>query len=164
MEEENGLAYQILIIVIIIIIAIAGVLINKLVGKNGVIDRVAKVEIDYTKEDILEKINYKVTQKFIEINNQAKESGKTIAELYNSDVVIEFLKQNLIIEENQDENGDYKPGIYKINVEKLSEQGQGIHHQGFFQLEKIDDKYMIIHYEENGKAKEVGELKIQQTN
>ena len=146
MGKENGIAYQVLVLAIIIIIAIAGVVINKVVGKNGVIDRVAKVETDFNKEDVLEKINHKVMQKFIEINNQAKESKKSISELYNSDVVIEFLKQSLIIEEAYDESGNLQEGIYNINLENLSENGDKVNYQGSFKLEKNADKYMVVSY------------------
>lgn len=163
MEKENGLAYQIVILVIILVIAIAGVMINKVIGKNGVLNRASKVEIEYSKEDVLEKINHKVMQKFIEINNEAKANHKNIAEMYNSDVVIEFLKQSLIIEEIEDEKGKIKEGIYHINIGKLQEEETGVQYEGKFQLEKIEDKYMVVWYDQEGKAKEVGELKIQQT-
>jgi len=63
MKEENGLAYQILVLIIIIVIAMAGVLVNKIIGKNGVIEKAAEVETEFTKEDVLEKINHKVTRK-----------------------------------------------------------------------------------------------------
>lgn len=63
MDKENGFAYQILVLIIIIVIAIAGVVINELVGRNGVINKVAEVETEYSKEDLLEKINHKVTRK-----------------------------------------------------------------------------------------------------
>ena len=81
MGKENGFAYQVLVLLIIIVIAIAGVVINKIVGKNGVLNRVAQVETEYSKEDVLERINYKVTQKFIELNNEAKASNRNISEL-----------------------------------------------------------------------------------
>ncbi len=63
MKEENGLAYQILVLIIIIVIAMAGVIINKIIGKNGVIEKATEVETEFTKEDVLEKINHKVTRK-----------------------------------------------------------------------------------------------------
>lgn len=63
MKEENGLAYQILVLIIIIVIAMAGVLVNKIIGKNGVIEKATEVETEFTKEDVLEKINHKVTRK-----------------------------------------------------------------------------------------------------
>lgn len=163
MYKENGFAYQILILIIIIIIAVAGVVINKVIGKNGVLNQVAKVETEYDKEDVLEKINYKITQKFIEINNEAKASGRNISEMYNSDVVIEYLKQSLIIEETQDENGNFQEGIYLINIEKLKEDNQEIKVQGTFKLEKIEDKYMVVWYDEENNSQEIGELQIQQT-
>lgn len=162
MYKENGFAYQILILIIIIIIAVAGVVINKVIGKNGVLNQVAKVETEYDKEDVLEKINYKITQKFIEINNEAKASGRNISEMYNSDVVIEYLKQSLIIEETQDENGNFQEGIYLINIEKLKEDNQEIKVQGTFKLEKIEDKYMVVWYDEENHSQEIGELQIQQ--
>ena len=79
MLKEDGLAYQVLVLVIIIIIASAGVLINKVIGKNGMLNKVAEVETEFSKEDVLEKINYKVTQKFIELNNVAKENNQNIS-------------------------------------------------------------------------------------
>ena len=60
MLKEDGLAYQVLVLVIIIIIAAAGVLINKVIGKNGMLNKVAEVETEFSKEDVLEKINYKI--------------------------------------------------------------------------------------------------------
>lgn len=161
MNQENGFAYQVLVLLIIIVIAIAGVVINKIVGKNGMLNQVAEVETEYSKEDVLEKINHIVTQKFIEINNQAKENNQNISELYNSDVVIEYLKQNLIIEETYDEAGNFQEGIYKINVDKL--RGEETAENGTFMLEKKEDKYMVIYYDQQNHIQEVGELQIQQT-
>lgn len=163
MGKENGLAYQVLVLVIIFVIAVAGVLINKIVGKNGVLDRVAEVETEYSKEDILEKINYVVTQKFIELNNEAKSSNRNISELYNSEVVIEFLKQNLMIEETYDAAGNFQKDVYVINVEKLKGEEESGKTIGEFKLEKIENKYMVVYYDEANRAKEIGELQIQQT-
>lgn len=164
MYKENGLAYQILVLIIIIIIAIAGVLINKIIGRNGVLDQVSTVEEEYNKEEILEKLNHKVTQKFIEINNMAKANNQNIAELYNENVVIEFLKQSLIIEETYDENGNFQDGIYLINVSKLKDenQEQNNNNEGTFKLEKLDKKYIVVYYDKNNNSKKIGELQIQQ--
>lgn len=162
MYKENGFAYQILVLIIIIVIAIAGVVINKVIGKNGVLDKVATVENEYFKEDVLEKINYKVTQKFIELNNVAKETGKSISELYNTEVVLEFLKQNLIIEQEYDEEGNLKEGIYIINVDKLIENDEKYIPTEVFKLEKIEERYMIVYYKNAKVSQEVGELQIQQ--
>lgn len=162
MGKENGFAYQVLVLIIIIIIAVAGVVINKIVGKNGVLNKVVEVEAEYSKEDVLEKINHKVTQKFIEINNEAKANNKNISEMYNSDVIIEYLKQNLIIEETYDENGNFQEGIYNINVDKLKNENEEIHYDGTFKLEKKEDKYMVMHYDKENKSQELGELQILQ--
>ena len=163
MGKENGFAYQVLVLIIIIVIAIAGVIINKIIGKDGVLNKVAEVETEYSKADVLEKINYVVTQKFIEINNEAKASNRNISELYNSNVVIEFLKQNLMIEETYDENGNFQEGIYHINIGKLKDEEKEIQYVGKFQLEKKDDKYVVVWYNEKNHSEEVGELQIQQT-
>lgn len=163
MGEENGIAYQIIVLLIIVVIAIAGVVINKIVGKDGVLNRVAEVETEYSKEDVLEKINYVVTQKFIEINNEAKANNRNISEMYNSDVVIEFLKQNLIIEEIYDETGNVQEGVYEINVNKLKNEDENINIVGVFRLEKVETQYKVVYYDEENHPQEVGELQIQQT-
>lgn len=162
MKEENGFAYQILVLMIILVIAVAGVLINQVVGRDGVINRVAEVETEYSKEDVLEKINHKVTQKFIELNDIAKQNNQKISDLYNSDVVIEFLKQNLIIEEIYDDAGNFQEGMYHINIGKLKDEEKEVQYAGKFQLEKKEDKYIVIWYDEKGNSEEVGELQIQQ--
>ncbi len=162
MLKEDGLAYQVLVLVIIIIIASAGVLINKVIGKNGMLNKVAEVETEFTKEDVLEKINYKVTQKFIELNNVAKENNQNISELYNRDVVIEFLKQNLIIIEIHDENGDFVEGVYDIDVSKLKEENEK-QNAGTYKLQRIEEKDMVVYYNENNEPEQIGELQIQQT-
>ena len=162
MKEENGFAYQILVLMIILVIAVAGVLINQVVGRDGVINRVAEVETEYSKEDVLEKINHKVTQKFIELNDIAKQNNQKISDLYNRDVVIEFLKQNLIIEEIYDDAGNFQEGMYHINIGKLKDEEKEVQYAGKFQLEKKEDKYIVIWYDEKGNSEEVGELQIQQ--
>lgn len=160
MYKENGFAYQILILIIIIIIAVAGVVINKVIGKNGVLNQVAKVETQYNKEDILEKLNYKVTQKFIEINNQAKANNQNISELYNSDVVIEYLIQNFIIERSKDSEGNEIENSFDIDISKLEEGEAKI--EGNFKLEKKEEKYVVVFYDNDDTAQEIGELQIQQ--
>ena len=163
MGKENGFAYQVLILIIIIIIAIAGVCINKVVGKNGVLDRVSTVETEYSKEDVLEKINYKITQKFIEINNQAKENNQSISELYNSDVVIAYLKDSGIIEETFDEEGNVLQNVYNINLENLKDNDSETQYSGDFKIEKIEEIYKVVFFDKDGNSQEIGELQIQQT-
>lgn len=163
MGGENGFAYQLLILAVIIIIAIAGVCINKVVGKKGVIDRVTTVETEYSKEEVLEKINHKITQKFIEINNQAKQENKNISELYNSDIVINYLKENGIIEETFDESGNIVENSYNINLDNLKEENDDTQYSGDFKLEKIEEKYKVVFYDKDGNLEEIGELQIQQT-
>lgn len=162
MGRENGFAYQVLVLIVIIIIAIAGVCINKVVGKKGVIDRVTTVETEYSKEDVLEKINHKITQKFIEINNQAKQENKNISELYNSDVVISYLKESGIISDVIDDAGNVIPDIFNINLDSLKDENDEVQYSGEFKLQKIEDKYKVVFYNKEGESEEIGELEIQQ--
>lgn len=162
MGRENGFAYQVLVLIVIMIIAIAGVCINKVVGKKGVIDRVTTVETEYSKEDVLEKINHKITQKFIEINNQAKQENKNISELYNSDVVISYLKESGIISDVIDDAGNVIPDIFNINLDSLKDENDEVQYSGEFKLQKIEDKYKVVFYNKEGESEEIGELEIQQ--
>ena len=159
MKQENGFAYKILILIITAILIVGGVVLYKILGKNGVREHVEEVEMQYAKENILEKINYLVTQKFIEINNQAKANGQNISEIYNSDVVIEYLKQSEIIEDLTDEAGNVKENVYKINPEKLQENEKN-NYQGKYQLEKKDEIFMVTYIDSKGNSEDVGELQI----
>ncbi len=162
MLKEGGFAYQLLVLMIIIVIAIAGVLINKVIGKDGMVDKVVEVETEFRKEDVLEKLNYKVTQKFIELNNTAKQNNQKISELYNQDVVIEFLKQNEIIVASQDEAGNPIDGVYEIDVSKVKEEAEEASNLGTFKLQKRENQFFVVYYDENNQAQELGELQIQQ--
>ncbi len=163
MLKESCFAYQLLVLMIIIVIAIAGVLINKVIGKDGMVDKVVEVETEFRKEDVLEKLNYKVTQKFIELNNTAKQNNQKISELYNQDVVIEFLKQNEIIVASQDEAGNPIDGVYEIDVSKVKEEAEEASNLGTFKLQKRENQFFVVYYDENGETQEIGELQIQQT-
>lgn len=162
MEKETGFAYQVLVLVIILIIAIAGVIINKIIGKDGMVNKVVEVETEFSKEDILEKINYKVTQKFIELNNQANQNHQNILEIYNENVVIEFLKQNEIIHETFDESGNLIDNVFEIDISKLTDEEKSAVNIGKFQLEKIENEYVVVYYDENGETEQIGKLQIQQ--
>jgi len=157
MFKEDGLVYQLLILGIIIVIAGAGVLINKVIGKDGMVNSLAQVENNYTKEDVLEKINYKVTQKFIELNNVAHENGQNISEIYNSDVVINFLLENEII------IGTEFEGRYCIDINRLNDEQSEEKDTNNYRLEKRENGYMITYYDENSEMEDLGELQVQQT-
>lgn len=163
MNKEQGVAYQMLILIVIIVIAVAGVLINKIIGKNGIIEQATIVENEFSKEEIVEKLNQKITQKFIELNNVAKQNNQNISEIYNADVVIEFLKQNVIIQELYNEEGQVKEGIYDINIKNLKEDNEDGTQIGTFKLEKREEKYVVVYYTEKGEQQDIGELQIQQT-
>lgn len=162
MLKEDGFAYQVLVLIIIIVIAIGGVLINKVIGKDGMVNKVVEVESEFSKEDVLERLNNKVTQKFIELNNTAKQNKQNISELYNQDVVIEFLKQNSMIVASQDEEGNLLDGIYDIDVSKVKDETEENLNIGTFKLEKRENQFMVVYYDENGESQEIGELQIQQ--
>jgi len=155
MLKENGFTYKFMVLIIIIVIAIAGVVINKVVGRNGMITQVTEVENKYSKADVLEKINYKITQKFIELNNTAKENNQKISDLYNTEVILQFLKDNEIIQ-------DESENVYIINTEKLYDDNSNISIIGKFKLEKVNDKYYVVFYDKGDNREEIGELQIQQ--
>ena len=50
----------------------------------------------------------------------------------------------------------------EIGKKELKKENQQIHEVGKFQLEKIEERYMVVWYDENGNAQEIGELQIQQ--
>ena len=54
-------------------------------------------------------------------------------------------------------------GIFDINVDALKAENQNVKYTGTFKLEKKEEKYMVVYYDQEGKSKDVGELQIQQT-
>lgn len=167
MKEEKGLTTVNLIFLIIIIIATIGVIIHFSVGDEGVITRVSKNEEEFNKTEILDEINFAITQKYLGTYKNEAVNGKKIEEVYNKDVAINYLKEKEIIEEYSNEEGKKEENKYYVKVENLKKdinqgKGQNGSIKDIYILEKSDktDDYTLFYIKNNEEKINIGNLQF----
>ena len=164
MKKENGASIILLILVIIVLIIIAGVSLN-IVYKN--VNKYTETEVEYNKEEIVEKLNLIVKEKYVLDYKYASENNKNIDEIYSSDTVVQYLLDKNIIEQLKDVNDNLVENQYFINPDALNsdiatnvlnENGSSSNGTKVFKIKKLDDKYMIYFVNKYGDEEELGEL------
>lgn len=164
MKKENGASIILLILVIIVLIIIAGVSLN-IVYKN--VNKYTETEVEYNKEEIVEKLNLIVKEKYVLDYKYASENNKNIDEIYSSDTVVQYLLDKNIIEQLKDVNDNLVENQYFINPDALNsdiatnvlnENGSNSNGTKVFKIKKLDDKYMIYFVNKYGDEEELGEL------
>ena len=164
MKKENGASIILLAIVIVILIVIAGVALH--VVYNNV-NKYTETEVEYNKEEIVEKLNLIVKEKYVLDYKYASENNKNIDEIYSPDTVIQYLLDKGIIEELKDINDNIVENQYFINPDALNSDiatnvinGNGSNSNGtkVFKIKKLEDKYMIYFVNKFGDEEELGEL------
>lgn len=181
MKEENGLGLVSLAIIIIILIVFAGVAFKLILGHDGVLEKVTTEEVEYNKTEVLEELNFMITEKYLEAYKKATAAGKNnnIDQYYNTEKVIKFLKGY-----NGGESGeDYSVQDSKVIIEdlagntdmyfiKISElktnisgYGNGENEEGsndfFFIKKESEQVYKVYYKNSNGEDEEIGQLEFE---
>ena len=169
MKRDNGLSIVALIITIVILLVVAVFAYIKIFGENGILRKYNESETEYNKEEIVEKINTIVKQKYIFDTKYCSENNKKLEEFYNTEYIIQYLKDNEVIEELKDINDNIVVDQYYINPNKLNgdlatnvinENGSDSNGTKVFKLKKVEneDKYKIWFVDKYGEEEELGEL------
>ena len=181
MKKQNGLGLLSLIIIIAILITLAGVAFKVILGDDGVLDKVTTEEVEYNKTEVLEELNFMITEKYLDAYKKATSSGKkdNIEQYYNIEKVIQFLKGYSGGESGDDyTNQDSKVVIedlaqttdaYFIKTSELktaiSGYGEGKNEEGskdFFFIKKESEQIYKVYYKNsNGQDEEIGELEFE---
>ena len=77
MKRDNGLSIVALIITIVILLVVAVFAYIKIFGENGILRKYNESETEYNKEEIVEKINTIVKQKYIFDTKYCSENNKS---------------------------------------------------------------------------------------
>jgi hypothetical protein len=181
MNKNAGKAF-VKLIIIIAILAVVGFLGYKLaVGKNGIITKATTDEEKYNKSEILEEINFLITEKYLKVYSKATADGENkIEEFYNDEKVIAYLKgysggedgtinyeeapdSTVYIEDLVDEEG-----CYYVKVENLKQdfitygKGENIKDSSdYFFIKKVDNQYNLYYKNVDTEIEEIGELKME---
>jgi len=164
MKKENGASIILLVIVIVVLAIIAGVALH-VVYKN--LNRFTETEVEYNKEEIVEKLNLIVKEKYVLDYKYASENNKNIDEIYSADTVLQYLLDKNIIEQLKDINDNIVENQYFINPDALNsdiatnvlnENGSNSNGTKVFKIKKLDDNYMIYFVNKYGDEEELGEL------
>ena len=164
MKKENGASIILLVIVIVVLAIIAGVALH-VVYKN--LNRFTETEVEYNKEEIVEKLNLIVKEKYVLDYKYASENNKNIEEIYSADTVLQYLLDKNIIEQLKDINDNIVENQYFINPDALNsdiatsvinENGSNSNGTKVFKIKKLEEKYMIYFVNKYGDEEELGEL------
>ncbi len=166
MRKEDGLSAIALILIIVILGVIATLAFNKV---QHVVDDLKETDVEYNKTEIVEKLNLIVKEKYVKDYKFAQENNKKIEEVYNSDIVINYLLEKNYIEQLKDINDRLVQDEYYINANSLNsdiatqvinENGSNSNGTKVFKVKKIEEKYMIYFVDKYGEQTEIGELNM----
>ena len=167
MKREDGASIIALILVIIVLIIIAGVAFYVVFGEKGLVNKYTENNVEYNKQEIVDKLNSIVKEKYVLDFKYAQENKKNIDEIYNADSVIAYLIDKDYIEQLKDVNDNFVENQYYINPETLNsdiatnvlnENGSDSNGTKLFKIKKLDDKYMIYFVNKYGEEEELEEL------
>ena len=169
MRREDGLSIIALIIIIVILIIIAVFAYNKIFGEDGIVTQYSENETEYNKEEIVDKLNLIVKEKYILDSKYAVENNQNIDEVYTAETLIQYLKDKEYIEELKDVNDNVVEDQYYINAPNITgdlatsvvnENGSDSNGTKVFKIKKVEEKYMIYFVDKFGEETELGELVI----
>ncbi|MCI8309757.1 MAG: hypothetical protein HFJ45_06190 [Clostridia bacterium] len=113
-KRKNGGSLFLIIIALIIIAIIAVIAISKITGDDGVITKVNKVEVEYSKAEVGEKLVAIVHGEVVKASEKISGTSNDISTVFNEKILISFLTGTLENEEN--------PGIECLTVEPSATQ------------------------------------------
>ena len=167
MRREDGLSAISLIIIIIVLIILAVIAVDKIFGENGVIEKYKTADTEYNKTEIADKINLIIKEKYVLDYKYALENNKNIDEIYNEQIVINYLLENNYIEQLKDVEDNLVQDQYFINPNSLNsdiatneikENGSEGNGTKVFKIKKENEKYEIYFVDKYGEEEALGEL------
>ena len=167
MRKEDGSSIISLIIIVIIILVVLGVAFKVVLGPGGILEEYSQADYEYNKNEIPEKLNYIIKEKYVLDYKYALENSKDINEIYSEEIVFQYLLDSGYIEQLKDIDDNLVQDQYFINYESLNtdvatnalkENGSAGNGTKIFKIKKLEDKYIIYYVDKYGEEEEIGEL------
>jgi len=157
-----------LILTIIIVVGIITGLVVFVFGKEGVLTKATEGEVEWNKKEVLEEINILMKPIYVEAHKSSVETSTNIEELYNTDTIINKFKENGVVENYIDADGNELEEKYYIKIDSLkgdiSQYGIGENgdDKDIFVIEKENYIYVVNYYDDKGEVQSIGPLEITQ--
>lgn len=159
----------VLIISIIALIALAAVVFKFTLSKDGAVTKVVEDEKKYNNEEVVEEINLSIRKKYIEIYNASIANSVPVDQIYNSDVVLEKIRQDGLIDvyTNIKEDGtkeEVKDKFYikvsNLKMDITSGVGENGSDKDIYVIEKNQEtgEHIVKYYNSKKEVQDVGIL------
>ena len=183
MKNNAGKAFVQSIVIIAILVVIGFVAYKAAVGRGGIIRKFTTDEEKYSKTEVLEEINFIITEKYLDAYSKATKDGKNkVEEFYNAEKVIAYLKgysggedgninyseapdQKVIIEDLVSEENCYFVKVENLKSE-LQNYGKGENTEDsndYFFIKQEGDKFILYYKDINSEIEQIGEIQIEQS-
>ena len=169
MRKGDGSSIAGMFFVIIILIVLAFFAGDKILGKDGLLDKITEVDNEYNKVEIVDSLNLVIKEKYVLDYKYAIENNLNPDEICTSDNFFKYLLESGYIEQLKDINDNLVQDQYYIRAESLksdlatgviNENGSGSNGTKVYKIKKLEDKYMIFFVDKYGDEEELGELII----
>lgn len=164
MKKNQGFSAISLIFSIVIIVVIVGTI--GYVGFNF-INQYTEEDVEYNKIEVLDTLNNIVKGKYVVDSKQAADNKQNIDEIYNDDVVIQYLLANKYVEILKDVNDNVVENQYYINPDglnsdiatgTLNENGAKGNGTKLFKIKRQENKFSIYFVDKYGEENFIGDL------
>ncbi len=169
MKKEDGLSIISLVLIIVILLVGLGFAVNKIFGKDGVIDQFKEADNEYNKTEIVDNLNLIVKEKYVLDSKYATENNIVVSEICNPNTLFGYLLEKGYIEELKDINDNVVADQYYVNADlfkgdiasnAINANGSNSNGTKVYKVKKVDDKYMIYFVDKYGNEEELGELNL----
>ena len=159
-----------LIISILIIIAIVAFALHFALSKDGAVTKIVEDEKTYNNVEVVEEINLTIRKKYIDIYTYSVENKVALETVYNSDIVLEKIVNDGLIEvytEINEEDGSKKEienkfyiSVPNLKMDITSGMGTNGSDKDIFTIEKNLEtgEHVVKYYDNKGEVQEVGKL------
>lgn len=159
----------VLIISIIALIALAAVVFKFTLSKDGAVTKVVEDEKKYNDEEVVEEINLSIRKKYIEIYNASIANSVPVDQIYNSDVVLEKIRQdglidvytNIIEDGTKEEVKDkFYIKVFNLKMDITSGVGENGSDKDIYVIEKNQEtgEHIVKYYNSKKEVQDVGVL------
>ena len=182
MKNNEGKVITTLIILIVAVIVIAVVAHRLITRSDGLIRKATSDQEKYDKTEVLEEINFIITQKYLEAYNKSTTDGKSkVEEFFTKEKVIAYLKGQPIKEDGninleevptetvyiEDLKGE--ENCYYIKIENfkrdITSYGKGENAEDskdYFFIKVEGENYNLYYKYSDGEIEEIGALNFEQ--
>ena len=169
MRKGDGLSIAGMFFIIIVLIALAIFAGDKIIGKDGLLDKITAADNEYNKVEIVDSLNLIIKEKYVLDYKYAIENKVNPDDICTTENFFKYLLESGYIEQLKDINDNLVQDQYYIRAQALksdlatgviNENGSGSNGTKIYKIKKLEEKYMIFFVDKYGDEEELGELII----